>query len=186
MTAQEAAQKIASGALSAVELTKSVLARIDAVEPNVKAFLTVTPGTGLSAGRKCGQQADGGRSAWPACRRPDGPQRQPLHDGKLRRPQAVKSSTTSFRRTMQRLFSGFTTRGRSLSGRRTLTSSQWGQAPKTAAFTPPATPTTPTGYPAAVPAVRRRRSRRAKRWFRSAPTPAVPYDSPPPCAALWA
>ncbi|MEX0754316.1 MAG: Asp-tRNA(Asn)/Glu-tRNA(Gln) amidotransferase subunit GatA [Actinomycetota bacterium] len=42
-TASELAPALASGELTAVEITESCLARIDAVEERVKAFLTVTP-----------------------------------------------------------------------------------------------------------------------------------------------
>ena len=48
LTAQEAVAKIKAGEISAVELTKAVLARIDAVEPQVKAYLTVTPELALA------------------------------------------------------------------------------------------------------------------------------------------
>ena len=43
LTATELASKLAGGEISAVELADSCLARIDAVEDRVRAFLTLTP-----------------------------------------------------------------------------------------------------------------------------------------------
>jgi aspartyl-tRNA(Asn)/glutamyl-tRNA(Gln) amidotransferase subunit A len=49
LTLHEAAEKLKSKAVSSVELTKAVLARLKAVEPNVLAFLTVTEDQALAA-----------------------------------------------------------------------------------------------------------------------------------------
>ena len=65
LNAQEAAQKIASGEISAVELTKSVLARIDAVEPNVRAFLTVTPELALAQAENVDSKRTAGEAPGP-------------------------------------------------------------------------------------------------------------------------
>ena len=65
LNAQEAAQKIASGEISAVELTKAVLARIDAVEPNVKAYLTVTPELALAQAENVDSKRTAGEALGP-------------------------------------------------------------------------------------------------------------------------
>lgn len=49
LTAHAAAEGMARGDFSAVELTQATLARIEAVEPRVQSFLTVTPEAALAA-----------------------------------------------------------------------------------------------------------------------------------------
>ncbi len=65
LNAQEAAQKIASGEISAVELTKAVLARIDDVETNVKAYLTVTPELALAQAENVDSRRTAGEALGP-------------------------------------------------------------------------------------------------------------------------
>ncbi|MGH2689364.1 MAG: amidase family protein, partial [Actinomycetota bacterium] len=48
LSGHEIAAAIGKGETSSVEATESVLARIDAVEDRVKAFITVTPGPALA------------------------------------------------------------------------------------------------------------------------------------------
>ena len=52
MSAWEAREKVRSGEIKAVELTESVLARIDAVEERVRAYVTLTPEAALEAARE--------------------------------------------------------------------------------------------------------------------------------------
>ncbi len=65
LTAHEARDLLRKGEISAVELTEAVLRRVEAVEPHVRAYITVTPDTAraqaaaadrrLSAARKAGE-----------------------------------------------------------------------------------------------------------------------------------
>jgi aspartyl-tRNA(Asn)/glutamyl-tRNA(Gln) amidotransferase subunit A len=51
LTVTEASELIASGDLSPVELTESVLSRIDQAEPHLNAFVTVTADSALAAAK---------------------------------------------------------------------------------------------------------------------------------------
>ncbi len=59
LTVREASAALAAGELTSLELTEALLARIEAVEPTVQAFLTRTSEAALDAARA----ADAGRSA---------------------------------------------------------------------------------------------------------------------------
>jgi aspartyl-tRNA(Asn)/glutamyl-tRNA(Gln) amidotransferase subunit A len=56
LTMHEAAEKLASKAISSVELTKAVLGRVKSVEPKVQAFLTVTEEQALKAAEAADQR----------------------------------------------------------------------------------------------------------------------------------
>jgi aspartyl-tRNA(Asn)/glutamyl-tRNA(Gln) amidotransferase subunit A len=65
LTLRDAATKIRTRALSPVELTQAILARIDAVEPKVHAFITITREPALDAARLAEKDIAAGRYRGP-------------------------------------------------------------------------------------------------------------------------
>ena len=65
LTLAEAARRIANRSLSPVELTSAVLARIDALNPTVGAFITVAADRALAAARETAREIEGGRYRGP-------------------------------------------------------------------------------------------------------------------------
>ena len=53
LSAHEASRLLAAGEISAVELTDAVLSRIEAVEPQVRGFVTVTEEQAREGGAGC-------------------------------------------------------------------------------------------------------------------------------------
>ncbi|GAA2914744.1 hypothetical protein GCM10011428_32320 [Streptomyces violaceus] len=98
LTAAETAAKIASGELTAVEVTEAHLARIEAVDEKVHAFLHVDREGALAQARAVDEKRARGRSSvrWPACpslSRTSSPPRA------CPRPSARRSSRAGSRRT---------------------------------------------------------------------------------------
>src|SRR5947209_2987078 len=60
MTIQEASQKIRAGAVSPVELTRECLSRIDALNPTLNAFITVTAESALAEAKAAEQEIQSG------------------------------------------------------------------------------------------------------------------------------
>ena len=65
LTAQQAQAQMRSGALSARELTESVLRRIEAIEPRVKSFITTTPELALAFAETIDSRRAGGEDLPP-------------------------------------------------------------------------------------------------------------------------
>ena len=61
LTITEAHEKIKSRAVSSLELTRSVLARIDQVEPKVEAYITLTPESALGQAGQADEEISQGR-----------------------------------------------------------------------------------------------------------------------------
>ena len=61
LTLTQAAAEIAAGRLSSVELTESLLARIEALEPRLQAWATLLPKQALTAARAADAASDGSR-----------------------------------------------------------------------------------------------------------------------------
>ena len=71
LTAAETAERIARGEVTAVEVTEAHLARIDAVDEKVHAFLHVDREGALAKAREVDAQARARASSsarWPGCR----------------------------------------------------------------------------------------------------------------------
>ena len=62
LTIQEATRLLAAREASSVELTQAVLARIEEVEPRVKAFVTVTPEKALEQAREADRRIGSGQA----------------------------------------------------------------------------------------------------------------------------
>ena len=56
----DAARHIASGALTSTRLTEAFLKRIDAVDPKIHSYITVTPELALAAARQADMEIKGG------------------------------------------------------------------------------------------------------------------------------
>ena len=61
LTLKEASDKLNSGEITSLQLTKSVLARIEEVEPKVEAFITITKDLALKQAKKSDQRRDKGQ-----------------------------------------------------------------------------------------------------------------------------
>lgn len=105
LTAAEIASKIAAGELTAVEVTEAHLARIEAVDEKVHAFLHVDRDGALAQARAVDEKRERGRSsglspASPSRSRTSSPPRA------SRPPSARRSSKAGSRRTTRRSPSG--------------------------------------------------------------------------------
>ena len=99
LTAAEIAGKIASGELTAVEVTEAHLARIEAVDEKVHAFLHVDREGALAQARAVDEKRASGREARPAGRCARSRSRTSSPPRASRPPSARRSSKAGSRRT---------------------------------------------------------------------------------------
>ena len=180
-TGTELSAALRDGEISSVALAESAIARREALDDRVAAFLTPTPEVALERAEAFDTYLatgapQSGVAGMPPHRRTSSPRRA------SERRAARRSSTTTCRPTTRRPGPGCRAAARCSSARRTATSSPW--APRTRTrrsvlHNPWALETVPGGSSGAA----RRRSRAACPCGRSAPTPAVRCVSPPRSAA---
>lgn len=98
LTAAETAEKIASGELTAVEVTEAHLARIDATDEKVNAFLHVDREGALAQARAVDAKRAAGEKLGPLAGVPS-PSRTSSPPSAFRRPSARRSSKAGSRPT---------------------------------------------------------------------------------------
>ena len=180
LTIAEARRLLDARDVSSAELAEAHLARIAAVDDRIHAYLHIDGRCGPRAGGGGGPADRGGRGR-AADRHPARAQRRARDDGRADHRREQDPRRLSARRTTRRSWrSCARRRARSSSARPTATSSPWARQHREQRLRPHAQPVGPR--PRARRLVgrhRRRRWRRARRWARSAPTPAAASASRP-------
>ena len=131
LSISEALEKLASGEISAVELTRAHLDRIEAVEGRVRSFVTVTDQDALREAERVDRMRREGRDAWPAGWDSAGAQRCALHERRAHH--LLVADARKFRAALRCHGGRAAARGGRghASARRTWTSSRWAPRPRT-------------------------------------------------------
>jgi hypothetical protein len=173
-----------SGAFTSVDLTRALLERIDAIDGDVKAYLTVT------GDRRWNRPLLPTVDAPPAMKRRcwvcPWPSKMCSRPRACRRPAAARSSKAICRPTRPRRSNDLSRPAWSCWARPTPTSLPWVPAPKTAATSPPTIRGIWSVCRAAAVAARPQRWRPTRRWAHWVPTRAAACASRPRSAALSA
>ncbi len=176
LTITEARDLLRKREISAQELTRACLDQIKLVDPKLNAFITVCARRGARTGASR-RRSPGGRRGAGAVRHPARDQgylcdARSAHDLRLEDPRDLRAA---IRRHGDRDACGPT--ARSLSAKRTWTSSRWAPRPRTPPSDRPAIRIMWSASRADRRADRRPRSLPTNAWDRSAPTPADRFAS---------
>ena len=182
LTIKQAATALAAGETTSRALCEAFLARAEAVEPRVKAFLSLDREDVLRQADEADRRRASGAARGPydgiplAVKDNINVTGQPCSCGsKILAPYRATYDATVTRKLREAGFIFF--------GRTNQDEFAMGSSTENSAYGPSANPWNLECVPAAPAAAARRRSRRARRPRRSAPTPAAPSASRPASAA---